>query len=814
MFCIRLRVRRFVRSITLTLCTIIVCACTASAKTHYHKPSAMGKDYYIVFPKNAFGNQNTAVLINSPVNQTLTITPAGGGQPYAQALSVKPDSTHIHSTIANIFHIEDSSEVIDRRGAVHFQGTSYFNLIGQYGLTPSISSTYTALPVTSWGNEYWVIDEHEGANIGYFYYPEVYSVPNFTIIAAHDSTQVTIKLTTTSASGKEPGVPFVITLDQGDVYYVSDAADPRGINPTDNACTADFSGTHITSNYPIGVIVGQSWQSEPCGDNECGDAGQEWLPPVSNWDSDYVLSPAVPGEAEGEFMLVGIGHDSTRVAEYDPANGFTILGSGLTAGTVLRIARPIVKPILLLSTGPILPLEITRQSSLCAPTGGINGYAFAMIFPPGVHQWSDHTSFSTADGGVQNVLNVYYRDTDYSHIRLNGVPLNRLKGTVQNIGGGYSWFNDTVASGGYYELACDTGTVCGGSVFGSGASKGIAYKGGGGKQIMDPESPGSFAHPVGINGLPLYTNDSTIPSVTVTSDCAGWSIVARDSGSSATGIYDISLVENYMPDSSFNVQSVLMPVFEYGDQSVRFKIQALDVASPAQAVLHVRNGAGNELDTTLVFSPIIRTDPSLLDVGMVRGLHSVTGTIGIMNIDSVHSLVITNARLKINKQWKIIPSMLKLPDTLAPFMTDTVFLQYNAPNTLFFQTDYDTLLVTTCNESPVATMMGENDTTATAVQEEIHGAVSDIVLQQNFPNPFTGATTFTFTAPQTGAHLVRIYNSLGERIATLAAHETAVGHYSAEWNAGGWVSGVYYYEVASGNSSMRMRQMKEFVLIR
>ncbi len=228
-----------------------------------------------------------------------------------------------------------------------------------------------------------MIDEEEGINSGYGYYPNVYSIPNFTIIASQNNTNVTIVPTIQTAVGRMANVPFKITLNQGDVYYVSDAADPSNPNAVANEdpCEADFSGTHITSNHPIGVIVGQSWTTVPCGQgggNECGDAAQEWLPPVCNWDSIYVISPAAPGENNGEIMKIGCGADSTTLTIWDPVAGPQLQGT-LNAGEFWPYDTPISTALLITANGPILPVEMPISSSLCEPGSGPQGFNNAMV---------------------------------------------------------------------------------------------------------------------------------------------------------------------------------------------------------------------------------------------------------------------------------------------------------------------------------------------------------------------------------------------------------------------------------------------------
>jgi uncharacterized protein (TIGR02145 family) len=70
-----------------------------------------------------------------------------------------------------------------------------------------------------------------------------------------------------------------------------------------------------------------------------------------------------------------------------------------------------------------------------------------------------------------------------------------------------------------------------------------------------------------------------------------------------------------------------------------------------------------------------------------------------------------------------------------------------------------------------------------------------IDLLQNFPNPFNPSTTISFTLPERTNVVMTIYNDLGEKVAVLFNGEKEAGTHSVEWNAGKFVSGVYYYEL-------------------
>lgn len=81
-------------------------------------------------------------------------------------------------------------------------------------------------------------------------------------------------------------------------------------------------------------------------------------------------------------------------------------------------------------------------------------------------------------------------------------------------------------------------------------------------------------------------------------------------------------------------------------------------------------------------------------------------------------------------------------------------------------------------------------------------------LSQNFPNPFNPTTTIRFTVgdvnhASTAWATLRIYDVLGNEIATLVNEEKTAGTYKVDFDAssGTWnlASGIYYYRLTAGN---------------
>ncbi len=84
-------------------------------------------------------------------------------------------------------------------------------------------------------------------------------------------------------------------------------------------------------------------------------------------------------------------------------------------------------------------------------------------------------------------------------------------------------------------------------------------------------------------------------------------------------------------------------------------------------------------------------------------------------------------------------------------------------------------------------------------------------LFQNYPNPFNTTTTISYQLPTPGRVSLRVYNLLGQEVATLVNADRPAGYHEERWNAAQHASGFYVYELlstdASGNRSFARRAM-------
>jgi hypothetical protein len=83
---------------------------------------------------------------------------------------------------------------------------------------------------------------------------------------------------------------------------------------------------------------------------------------------------------------------------------------------------------------------------------------------------------------------------------------------------------------------------------------------------------------------------------------------------------------------------------------------------------------------------------------------------------------------------------------------------------------------------------------------------TEFVLEQNYPNPFNPVTKIKFTIPNVtlseveGSRVqLKVFDVLGKEVAILVNEEKPVGNYEVDFNASGLSSGVYFYQLSSGD---------------
>ncbi|HTK80696.1 MAG TPA: LamG-like jellyroll fold domain-containing protein, partial [Bacteroidota bacterium] len=72
---------------------------------------------------------------------------------------------------------------------------------------------------------------------------------------------------------------------------------------------------------------------------------------------------------------------------------------------------------------------------------------------------------------------------------------------------------------------------------------------------------------------------------------------------------------------------------------------------------------------------------------------------------------------------------------------------------------------------------------------------AEYALIGNYPNPFNPSTVISFALPKAGVVTLKVYNIIGEEVATLVDGTLDAGYRSVTWNATDLPSGLYFYRL-------------------
>jgi hypothetical protein len=101
------------------------------------------------------------------------------------------------------------------------------------------------------------------------------------------------------------------------------------------------------------------------------------------------------------------------------------------------------------------------------------------------------------------------------------------------------------------------------------------------------------------------------------------------------------------------------------------------------------------------------------------------------------------------------------------------------------------------------------------VADASHAVPNKFALEQNYPNPFNAGTEIRYQIPADAHVTLKIFNTLGQEVRTLADNQQVAGEYRIRWdgrNDYGYEvsSGVYFYAMQAGEFT----QTRKMVLLK
>ena len=154
------------------------------------------------------------------------------------------------------------------------------------------------------------------------------------------------------------------------------------------------------------------------------------------------------------------------------------------------------------------------------------------------------------------------------------------------------------------------------------------------------------------------------------------------------------------------------------------------------------------------------------------------------------------------------------------------FLEYNGNDYGFIFTppnhNYGIIITTTDQDWILTSAVQENAPLLMAniisylkdpivgIDEPGNNSPDEYILEQNYPNPFNPGTKIKFTISDLQFTILKVYDLLGNEVATLVNEVKPAGTYEVEFNANNLASGIYFYTLRTQN----FRQTKKMILIR
>ncbi len=333
-----------------------------------------GKDFWIAFALNNSG-ATPSLFISSETATSGTVSIPGLG--YSSNFTTTPGIMTI--VTLHIDHELKVSDGIEEKG-IHITAHEEVTV---YGLSRKSATTdaFLCLPTDILGDSYIIPS-----------YPGVYGESQLVVVGTQNATMVTITPTVTAQS-RPAGVPFTITLNQGQAYQLQASG------------SGDLTGSVVTSSAPVAVFGSVECANISTNCTACDFIAEE-IPPVSTWGKNFISAPLAG--RNGDIYRFLASEDNTTVI----VNGTPVatLDKGEFFEGLYYVGLHIT------SDKAILVIQYSRGQS-CA---GAPGDPFMMLIPPYEQFLGNYTISSSDNGFTNNYINLVVPTRAIGDVRVDG----------------------------------------------------------------------------------------------------------------------------------------------------------------------------------------------------------------------------------------------------------------------------------------------------------------------------------------------------------------------------------------------------------
>jgi hypothetical protein len=225
--------------------------------------STTGTDFWLSYMQNFDDPENTQLYITSDVGATGVVSIPGTG--WTQNFTIAPNgSVFVDVVAAQNAAIDVGNTVLSK--AVHVTSNTPVAVYAANQRDASSDATLV-MPVQTLGDSYFINAYSPFSNLP----------SQFVVIGVEDGTTIEIIPTAAVMGGSGAGVPFTITLNQGQVYMVQSMGDLTGTT---------VKATDVGNCNNFAVFAGNQCANVPLSCTYC-DHLYEQMIPVKAWGKNY-----------------------------------------------------------------------------------------------------------------------------------------------------------------------------------------------------------------------------------------------------------------------------------------------------------------------------------------------------------------------------------------------------------------------------------------------------------------------------------------------------------------------------------------------
>lgn len=435
--------------------------------------SSSGKDFWMSFMRNSndVADDLVTLQISSKVS-TAGVIEIGGGI-WSQNFYVSPNLSSTITLPADLAQVV-SSQITEQKG-VHILSEDYVEIIA-LNYSNSTAEAARILPMEHCGTSY-MIASYAGSNS---------NNSQAMIVAGSDDTELVITPSASTLEGNAPGIPFVVTLQEGECYQI--VASGNG----------DLTGTTIMGTAQNGdcrkfaVFSGSSCSNVPSSCASACDHLFEQNLPFEKWGTQYVVTPPA-FDPDPDYGITAPRY-SYRVMAFQNGTNITIDGVSsfvLNAGQYQEY------------NGQTVPHCIDASSSVCVihylegVSCGGNGDPSMTIIEP-IQMAGNSASFVIEDTGMlqHHFLNMVISATAIGNLFIDGVAVSGNDFATIPSCNNMVWYGEEIDPGAHViECSSPEGFVAmiyGHGLENSGVSESYATSVGGSRIEEIPELTDSF----------------------------------------------------------------------------------------------------------------------------------------------------------------------------------------------------------------------------------------------------------------------------------------------------------------------------------